>query len=267
VEGIRARAVLRDQQRRAAVTRASQAPWPAGSFIADLPDAERAVLLAAGDPYHFGDEQVLLVQGDLGDFVYVLVSGLVKVVVATESGARTTLAVRSRGDLVGEFAPLDDKPRTATASAIGPVIALKVRGSAFLRVIGQSPAVQMSITRYLLFKMRSAAERRAADRVWEARERVAQVLFELGQRHAEHRPDGSLRLPITQGDLGDLAGVAVSTAERVLKDLRKQGVVATRYREITIKDMNYLAELRFSQESGRNPLQAGISGTAARYRH
>lgn len=248
------------------MTRANLAPWPASSFVADLPDSERAVLLAAGDPYHFGDEQVLLVQGDLGDYAYVLVSGLVKVVVAAESGARTTLAIRSRGDLVGEFALLDDKPRTATASAIGPVVALKVRGSAFLRVIGQSPAAQSAITRYLLFKMRSAAERRAADRVWEASERVAQVLFDLGQRHAEHRPDGSLRLPITQGDLGDLAGVAVSTAERVLKDLRRQGVVATRYREITIRDMNCLAGLRFPQERAENPLPAGISPVAPDYR-
>ena len=57
-----------------------------------------------------------------------------------------------------------------------------------------------------------------------------------------------IRLPITQGELGDLAGVAVSTAERVLKDLRKQGAVTTRYREITIKDMAYLKSIRFPRE-------------------
>jgi CRP-like cAMP-binding protein len=232
--------------------------WPSSSFVAELPDAERADLLAAGDPYHFDDERTLLVQGDPGDFVYVLVRGLVKVVVTAESGARTTLAIRSRGDLVGEFALLDDKPRTATASAIGPVIALKVRGTAFLRVIDQSPAAQVTVTRYLLAKMRSAAERRAADRVWEARERVAQVLYDLGERHAEAAADGSLRLPITQGDLGDLAGVAVSTAERVLKDLRKQGVVSTRYREITITNMPALGSIRFPQENEGKPSPEGM---------
>jgi CRP/FNR family transcriptional regulator, cyclic AMP receptor protein len=236
------------------MTGGSRDPWPAGSFVAELPDAERSVLLAAGDRYHFDDEHILLVQGEPGDFVYVLVSGLVKVVVTAESGARTTLAIRSRGDLVGEFALLDSKPRTATASAIGHVTALKVRGSAFLRVIGQSPAAQVTVTRYLLAKMRSAAERRAADRVWGARERVAQVLYGLGERYAEQAPDGSIRLPITQGDLGDLAGVAVSTAERVLKELRKQGVLTTRYREITIKDMPSLGSIRFPRETDGNPL-------------
>ena len=59
-------------------------------------------------------------------------------------------------------------------------------------------------------------------------------------------PDGTIRIPLTQGDLGELAGVAVSTAERVLKDFRKQGAVSTRYREITLKNMAYLSSIRFS---------------------
>ncbi len=213
-----------------------------------LPEAERAALLAAGTPLRFEDDQILLVQGDAGDFLYVLTSGLVKVIVAAESGAQTTLAIRSRGDLVGEFALLDNKPRTATARAAGQVTALRIGGAAFLAIAGRSPAIQATVTRYLLAKMRATTERRAAERVWDAKERLAQVLYELGQKHAEPDADGMIRIPITQGELGELAGVAVSTAERVLKDLRKQGVVSTRYREITIRDMAYLGSIRFPRE-------------------
>ena len=220
------------------MTRASQETWPDGSFVQQLPDAERVALLAAGTPLRFEDDEILLVQGEVGDFLYVLTSGLVKVIVAAESGAQTTLAIRSRGDLVGEFALLDKKPRTATARAAGPVTALKVGGTAFLALAGRSPEVQATVTRYVLGKLRASTERRAAERVWDARERLAQVLYELGQQCAQRDPDGMIRIPITQSELGDLAGVAVSTAERVLKDLRKQGVVGTRYREITIRDMD-----------------------------
>jgi CRP-like cAMP-binding protein len=227
------------------MTRASHDQWPEGSFVGRLSEAERAALLAAGVPCRFDDDQILLVQGDAGDFLYVLTGGLVKVIVEAESGAQTTLAIRSRGDLMGEFALLDDKPRTATARAAGPVTALKVGGAAFLAITGQSQAIQATVTRYLLSKMRDTTERRAAERVWDAKERLAQVLYDLGEKHAEPDPDGMIRLPITQGELGDLAGVAVSTAERVLKDLRKQGAVTTRYREITIRDMTYLGSIRF----------------------
>jgi CRP-like cAMP-binding protein len=246
------------------MTRARHETWPDGSFVQQLPDADRAALLDAGTPLHFEDDEILLVQGDIGDFVYVLTSGLVKVIVGAVSGAQTMLAIRSRGDLVGEFALLDNKPRTATARAAGPVTALKIGGTAFLALASRSPEVQAVVTRYLLAKMRSTTERRAAERVWDARGCLAQVLYELGQQYAQLDSDGMIRIPITQSELGELAGVAVSTAERVLKDLRKRGAVSTRYREITIRDMAYLDSLRFSREMPENPLPAGIRGGLVR---
>ena len=227
--------------------------WPPNSFISQLPNLERARLLDAGTPLRFEDEQILLVQGDVGDFLYVVVGGLVKVIVGAASGAQTTLAIRSRGDLVGEFSVLDNKPRTSTVRAAGPVTALKVDSAAFLATVGRSPEAQAALTKCLLDKMRASTERRAAERIWEARERLAQVLYELGDRHAEPDADGMIRIPLTQGEVGELAGIAVATAERVMKDLRKKGAVSTRYREITIRDMAYLDSIRFPRPNPDSP--------------
>jgi CRP-like cAMP-binding protein len=228
------------------MTAAGRDQWPDGSFIGRLPAAERIQILAASTPARFEDGQILLVQGDVGDFVYVLTSGLVKVIVAAESGTETTIAIRSRGDLMGELALLDDGRRTATARAAGPVTAQRVGGAAFMAMTSESDVIGRTVRRYVMGKLRAATERRAAERVWDARERLAQVLYELGEMHAEAGPDGLIRIPLTQGDLGELAGVAVSTAERVLKDFRKRGAVSTRYREITIKNMAYLDSVRYS---------------------
>jgi CRP/FNR family cyclic AMP-dependent transcriptional regulator len=249
---------VREQLRAAAMTRFGNEAWPAGGFVARLPVADRTALLDIGTPVKFEDDQILLVQGEAGDHLYVLTSGLVKIIVGAVSGAQTTIAIRSRGDLVGEFALLDDQPRTATARAAGPVTALRVGGAAFLGLIGHSPAIRVAETRYLLGKMRESTERRAAERVWEARERIAQVLYDLGERYGQPDSDGMIRIPLTQSDLGDLAGMAVSTAERVLKELRRQGAVSTRYREITIRDKAYLGSIRFAGENAENPLSAGI---------
>lgn len=234
--------------------------WPECTVVGGLPEADRAALLAAGTPVRFEDDQIMLAQGDPGDFVYVLTGGLVKVVVAAENGAQTTLAIRSRGDLVGEFALLDDKPRTATVRAVGEVAALRVGGGAFLAIARGSWPARAVVTGYVMGKMRAAVERRAAERLWDARERLAQVLYELGRVRAEPGPDGTIRIPLTQSDLGDLAGVAVSTAERILKDLRRQGIVSTRYREVAIKDMAQLGSIRFPDKAAENPSQEGICG-------
>jgi CRP-like cAMP-binding protein len=222
--------------------------WPPLSLIAQLTEAERAALLAAGSPVKFPDDAILVLQGDPGDGLYVLTAGMVKVTVAAESGTETMLAVRSRGDLIGEFAVLDGMPRTATARAVGAVSAIRISRARFAEFGQRYPAAQTTITRSLVAKMRAATERHAAERTWGARERVAQVLYELAEDYGEPTGDGAvvIPLPITQSELGELAGVAVSTTERVLGDLRKEGVIATRYRKIAVRDMAFLGAVRFS---------------------
>jgi CRP/FNR family transcriptional regulator, cyclic AMP receptor protein len=216
--------------------------------MATLTEGERAALLATGTPVHFHDDEILVLQGDVGDGLYVLTHGMVKVTVATETGTETSLAVRSRGDLIGEFAVLDGMRRTATARAVGTVGAVRISRAGFVAFGKQYPAALATITRSLVAKMRAATERHAAERNWGARERLAQVIYELAEGYGEPAADGTvlIPLPLTQVELGELAGVAVSTTERVLGALRKEGVIATGYREIAVRDMDFLGNIRFS---------------------
>jgi CRP/FNR family transcriptional regulator, cyclic AMP receptor protein len=236
-----------------AVTSAGPDHWPPDSFIDTLPEAERAALLRAGTPVRFVDDEILVLQGDVGDFLYVLTEGKVKVLVAAESGVETMLAIRARGDLVGEFALLDAKPRTATARAIGAVTARRVSRADYTELAASYPAVSGLIFRYVLAKVRASTERRAAERTWGAKGLLAQELYDLATEYGEPGQGGVVRVPITQAELGQLAGVAVSTTERVLKELRDRGIIATRYGATEVRDMAALAAIRFSEEDRSNP--------------
>jgi CRP/FNR family cyclic AMP-dependent transcriptional regulator len=227
--------------------------WPPDSFIATLPDAEREALLRSGTIVRFGNDEVLVLQGDVGDFLYVLTDGKVKVLVAAASGAETMLAIRARGDLVGEFSLLDSKPRTATARAIGTVTARRITRADFADFASAFPEVKDLVFTYVLGKMRASTARRAADRVWGARERLAQELYDLAREHGVPGAGGVVRIPITQAELGQLAGVAVSTTERVLKDFRMLGIIATRYGATEVRNMTALKTIRFSEDGGPNP--------------
>jgi CRP-like cAMP-binding protein len=214
--------------------------------MAKLTDDERAAVLTAGVSMQFSDDEILVLQGDVGDVLYVLTGGMVKVTVAAETGAETTVAVRSRGDLIGEFAVLDGMPRAATARAVGTVGAVRISRTTFTAFGERYPAALATVTRSLLAKMRASTERLAAERTWGARERLAQVIYELAADYGERTGDGHvvIPLPLTQMELGELAGVAVSTTERVLAEFRKKGAITTGYREIAVRDMEFLENLR-----------------------
>jgi CRP/FNR family transcriptional regulator, cyclic AMP receptor protein len=222
--------------------------WPKSSLMASLGDSECLALLSAGKPVQFNDDGILVLQGESGDTLYVLICGMVKVTVAAESGAETTVAVRSRGDLIGEFAVLDGMPRTATARAVGTVSAVRIGRASFFAFGDRYPAALGLVARSLVAKMRSATERHVAERMWGARERLAKVIYELAADYGEPAGDGDvvIPLPLTQMELGELAGVAVSTTERVLADFRKKGVIATGYREIAVRDMDSLGDIQYA---------------------
>jgi CRP/FNR family cyclic AMP-dependent transcriptional regulator len=236
-----------------AVTSAGPDHWPPNSFLSMLPEAERAALLRAGTLVRFVDDEILVIQGDIGDFLYVLTEGKVKVLVAAESGAETMLAIRARGDLVGEFALLDAKPRTATARAINAVTARRVSRADYTEFAAAHPAVTGLIFKYVLGKVRASTGRLAAERTWGAKGLLAQELYDLATEYGEPGQGGVVRVPITQAELGQLAGVAVSTTERVLKEFRDRGIIATRYGATEVRDMAALEAIRFPEEDRSNP--------------
>ena len=95
-------------------------------------------MLAAGTPVHFDDDDILVLQGEVGDLLYVLTGGMVKVTVAAETGIETTLAVRSRGDLIGEFAVLDGIGHEWTGDGINAILPADVDPTVVLPVLIRS---------------------------------------------------------------------------------------------------------------------------------
>jgi CRP/FNR family cyclic AMP-dependent transcriptional regulator len=216
--------------------------------MGSLTPSDRAALLAAGSRSQFSDDEVLVMQGDVGDVLYVLTGGMVKITVCTETGLETMLAVRSRGDLIGEFAVLDGTPRAASVRAVGAVGAVRITGSRFAAFTEAHPTALPAVTRSVVAKLRAETDRHAAERNWGARERLAQVIYDLAMGYGEKADDGGvvIPLPLTQMELGELAGVAVSTTERVLAEFRREGLIQTGYREIAIRDMACLGDARFA---------------------
>ncbi len=86
-------------------------------------------------PIEFADGAELMREGDQGDRYLAIVDGAVEVV---RHG--TAIAVRHRGDGVGETALLRDVPRTATVRALGPVQALSITKDDFLIAVTGHPA-------------------------------------------------------------------------------------------------------------------------------
>jgi CRP/FNR family transcriptional regulator, cyclic AMP receptor protein len=105
------------------------------------------------DEMQFAPGDVLMREGGVEDWMFVLVEGEVEV---ARSDRRVTLGP---GSVVGELAVLDPQPRSATVTALSPVQAFRLRREAFQEAVESQPEIAMGVITELVRRLRESHER------------------------------------------------------------------------------------------------------------
>jgi CRP-like cAMP-binding protein len=103
----------------------------------------------------FDENEVIIRQGDPSDRFYILVKGKVDIVDHFPGGEDIIVDQREEGDYLGEIGLLQNKPRTATVrvSEGSHVEALALDRDAFLELVDDSKATEMSMAREMIQRM------------------------------------------------------------------------------------------------------------------
>jgi CRP-like cAMP-binding protein len=106
---------------------------------------------ALGKLYAAGQDIVR--QGEVGDCMYVVQSGRVEVVQATDRGEQH-LAFLETGDFFGEMAVFEKEARSATVRASGEARVLKVDKKTLLRRIKEDPLLAVNLLQTMSHRIR-----------------------------------------------------------------------------------------------------------------
>jgi CRP/FNR family cyclic AMP-dependent transcriptional regulator len=97
------------------------------------------------DPIELEANQRLFSQGELGDSLYILVSGKVRVSRGPENKQKE-LATFVSGDAFGEESLIYNQPRTATVTAVDPSQLLRLGKENFSKLIREYPYLKSYLT-------------------------------------------------------------------------------------------------------------------------
>ena len=211
-----------------------------------LTDQELVALGEIGHVRRFRPSQVLFAEGDGSDHVVVITRGRVKISSLSKEGHETILAIRSTGDIVGEFAALDGRPRSASVRAMSEVEGLVVSGDRFRSFLQLHPTVAVALLSLVVGRIRESDQRRAEFGRQRVTVRVARLLFELVSSYGTPVADGSgtaIEVPLSQSELAGAVGASREAVARSLRHLRDDGVIATQRRRIVVMDLAALREV------------------------
>jgi CRP/FNR family transcriptional regulator, cyclic AMP receptor protein len=207
-----------------------------------MPDAARERLLRQGVLVRYpGPSRVLFRERDESAFVAIILRGVVKVTGGVSGGPDALIAIRMGGDAVGEFAAVDQLPRSATVTTCGNAVARVIKAEDFTGCLRRDPDISHAISKAIVAKMRITTQRRLDFSGSDVSVRVARLLLHLAATYGNgNAGQAKIPMPLTQSDLASLAVASPPAVERALRRLREEGVLATGYRSVTVLDLGRL---------------------------
>lgn len=194
-------------------------------------------LARAGVLRHYKRDQYLWMQGDPGDYLVVVASGRVKVVVTSEGGDELVLVTLGRAESLGELAVLDARPRSASAVAAEPATVLRISRVQLHELMRSNPAVMNALMTSIGALIRRLTEQ-ASDLVFlDLTGRVAKLLVQLvDDKGPALSGPATLDLGLTQTDLAHMVGASRPALNRILQALSSRGWITVEGRRIVVRD-------------------------------
>ncbi|HEY7062261.1 MAG TPA: Crp/Fnr family transcriptional regulator [Chloroflexota bacterium] len=170
--------------------------------------------------------QVVFHQDDSGASVHVIESGRIKVVLATQEGEELLLRVLGAGELFGELALLDGRPRSATVVALEDTVTHVLERSAFLEFLRTHPEAALDLCRALAELIRRLTEQVEDLALLDVPRRLEHKLLELAETYGEPTPRGiRIDVRLTQSELASMIGTSRASVNHYLASLEARGII------------------------------------------
>ncbi len=133
------------------------------NIFADWQDTDLEVVI----PYLVEEEinkgQMLFNQGDIADKIYFIKSGCIELTIKVTESEERRLAQLKSGAMLGEMAVIDNKPRSATASAFVDTVLISITKEKFHQFIEKhgketTNKLLINLIKELSFRLRAVDE-------------------------------------------------------------------------------------------------------------
>ena len=168
-------------------------------------------------PFRIYRDNVIAGEGDCTDYIFFVVSGVVRSFKTFENGARSIVAFYLPGDLFG----WSDLTQSLSIEAATDTMLLFVKRSAFLSIASREIRVANFLLAVTTNKLRRAQEHGLLmSRI--AKCRLATFLTDLWVRLGKPK---YLDVPMSYQDIADHLGLTMETVSRTVTDLERSGLI------------------------------------------
>jgi CRP-like cAMP-binding protein len=211
-------------------------------ILAALDDDRLARLAELAGVRSCAEGELVLDFDDESRDIFLILEGTMRIVLRTPSGHEMIFRDAGPGDLFGEIAAIDQRPRSAAVTALHRTRLAVLRAEPFIDAVLSSPAAALACMRQLTARLREKDERLLEQTVLPVRLRLCAELLRLARPSAGAR---RISPPPPHHELAARIGTRREVISRELTALAAAGLIEADRRAIRLLQPDQLAaELR-----------------------
>jgi CRP/FNR family cyclic AMP-dependent transcriptional regulator len=212
--------------------------------LAGMSDADLEWMESRSEATSVRRKHHLWEQGDEGDRIYWVRSGILKEVRRTPEGRELTIQFLTKDDVIGEGSVFTPGPRESVVEAYEDVTLYSLLREDFLTLMRRDANLALRMGR-VVAQRRQRLERRVGDLLFKtAHARLASLFLDLEDSFGVRDSRGIIiNLKLTHREMAALIGATRETVSFAILDLRRDGLVETESKRVIITDEQRLREI------------------------
>jgi CRP-like cAMP-binding protein len=209
---------------------------PNNGFLSNASDDLKRVLDALATEVRLQPGEVLFEQGDEGQALYAVESGVLEISILSRDGRKLALDVMRPGALFGEIALFDPGKRTATVTALEATTLRQVKNADILREVERTPKLAIDLIKLAGLRMR-----------WMNRQFSEQVFLPMPSRLARkvlhltiEGGTAPAMLALSQAELAEFVGATREAVSKTLSAWKRLGIIDASRRGLVVLDRDAL---------------------------
>jgi CRP/FNR family cyclic AMP-dependent transcriptional regulator len=208
------------------------------TIFGGLEEQARREIAAYAKPRNYTAGESICRLDDQGDSMMAIVVGTVRISLPAVKGREIILADLQAGELFGEIALLDGKPRSANATAFTNCELMVLERRDVIPFLERNPSACIKLMEFLCSRIRRSDERMSDIAFFDLPSRLAKTLL----NYPATRP-GVMKLSLSQSELAAMVGGTRENVNRCLRGWERRGILELKDRWTIIRKPEALREL------------------------
>lgn len=201
----------------------------------NLAEADLLALLGAARRKKRKKGDILFMQSDSADEVFLIKGGRVRLEKVFEDGSELTLDIRKKGDFVGENSFSEDAEYPVSAICLEDTLTCGFSKIQFEELVLTNPRIGLQVIKNLSDRVTWLTSQVGSLAVTNIEERLYRVLCNVAKEHGKKNPRGIvIEFPLTHEDLGFLTGAHRVSITRAMSALKQAGKIILEGRRLIL---------------------------------